>query len=793
MANYRPRSLSDINNSYDNERRAEKAIKNKTEKIEPTVHKPTSPFLTPPDSFIIPAEVEKEKEKVFSDISGDVDELIREFSKPQPKKKAVKTERPLHGVKPVEQPQYSSMRRKEGAPKIVSTADPNRKTRQTVASLAQKAARKDDRKDASSYYRQPRPEKNAPAQSAPKARQSAEPTPPPISVPEHKAATRDSFAMPERKDEKISALEKTQSAEPAFTEPVSSVPPVSTSTKPVTDSRFDDLISDYVKVMNDHDDYRDDEEEKSGDRRSIFRKRKNKKSAQSIIPESENETRYIPEEDFSSDSAFASSLFGSDASEKNEQYAQPSGNESVPQAEIFDEQENVVEQEELVSPVVTEPIEEESVESFESFRPQKNEESPVEMQVDSHEESDSEDYVFDFENMIPSAAPQSEMNVVYSLEQDEENSQDEPLDTEEELFSDLFEDEQLPEEKPKKKKKNKKSKKQLKKEKRAQKALEASQKEQDENPVLSSQPEEDEAFEQPVQSFDDEPEEEDELQSDFAEALDDSLKEQKEPSKKELKRENKKGIRVFVGIIFVLCVLATAAVSSLSAVFHVNKAVPGPMGVYCFTSSSDYSNVGVYAGDFVVCKPISSDSAQEAVAIVDKENNKFSFGIKNETVEAEDGKTYCIIDGQAVEKSNVAGKIALTVPKLGTITDIVFSSFASVVVSLFVLCVVLLLLLVFLSKGSGKKVIREKPPEEPVEEFSEEVDQDYDGPLPFDDELETEEQGSTDIDDDDDIYTGQYVDQSEQDENDEKAPEDEYGSFEPNSGEAEDDDPFSDL
>ncbi|MGN0469273.1 MAG: hypothetical protein ACI4GY_11170 [Acutalibacteraceae bacterium] len=337
MASYRPKSLNDIKNSYNNERQAEKAIKRETERIEPAVHRPASPFLTPPSAFRVPEEVKAQEQRDIEDISPAVDELIKEFSQPpKQKKKPEKSERPLHGIKPVSQTEYSSMKRDPGAPRIVSTADPNRRKRQTVAAMAQKAAKR----------------------TAPKAAE---------------ALVRKSAEKVRENHDEIKNSAVVQPPQPVQPQKV------------VTDSRFSDLMSDYVKIMNDQ----DDSEELS--RRSLFRKRGRKKASDRIITQEPENNQQEESFDFSPETDLGKIDETSfDSFDSNEEPDQPMFEDSA-----YSKQES--------EPVVFEE------------KPQE----PAYQQAENIEkENDEEPYSFD-----NSYEPQKEEELVYQPEEDEVNGQ----------------------------------------------------------------------------------------------------------------------------------------------------------------------------------------------------------------------------------------------------------------------------------------------------------------------------------------------------------------------------------
>ncbi|MGN1419134.1 MAG: hypothetical protein ACI4W6_07375 [Acutalibacteraceae bacterium] len=655
MASYRPKSLDDIKNSYDSERRAEKAIKRETERIEPAVHRPTSPFLTPPSAFKVPDEVKEQKQKDIEDISPAVDELIKEFSQPPKQKKPAKTERPLHGIKPVPQTEYSSMKRDPGAPKIISTADPNRHKRQTVAAMAQKAARRTAPKTAEKqadatqqkqheFYSGKQPETKNTAPAAPKSVQpQLQPQPQPIAPP--------------------------------------TVPPQ----KVVTDSRFSDLMSDYVKIMNDQ----DDTEEVS--HRSLFRKRGRKKNAQRIVSEEPQGEQQDDIFDFSSETDFGKSNETSfDSGDSNDAFDQP----------LFEDSD-------FSKPEYETPVYEE--------QPQE----PVYPETEAVETAENEE-PYNFDN---SYEPQAEEELIYQPEEDEA-TEPEPIQyTYDETAEEDF----------------------------------------DENS--------DELFENSSDNSADEAENEESSVSDEEQQSEAVKAESK--TKKTKNSSGKKAVKVLLSIVLVLCVIATAAVGSINIVFHVNEAVEGPMNSYYFTSDRTFSSVGVNAGDFVICSSSLSQSGTENVVYVDRENQNFTFGVKGSTVTAEDGNDYCIINGKAIAKENVIGRIEKTVPTVGTVISLIYANYTVILLALFAACVVLFLII---SLALRNKEVSGQAQQASLDEEPESADDsDYD------------EDDSTKQDSD--VYSGQYYDGEQSEESGDEG----ENQMQEQDDSEDDDNLFSDL
>lgn len=678
MAGYRPKSLDDINSSYDNEVKASRAIKRQAQKIEP---KAVTHIGTDFGDIDLSAEAErlkrsiekeKEKNKSVDDISSAVESFVQslEGRKSAPESKASPIPKQTHGSAPSQyRPAYERYNTRVGAqkarkqPEIIRSSDGTvvNKSRPGSVSYARPQIRKSA--DVSPYSHQMRPE------------------------------------MPKRNDRVRD-----------------------------DDDTFSELMSDYLSVMNDL----DEEEESKKDSWSKKRKEKKaaKKAKKNAQMQEKAEAQAAKQHAQENDETEDNSAFQNTAELQQEQtYEEADISYESSAHDIPDYEPPYIPQEEelnLSGKEYGEQYTDETENDADSYVQNTSEDEPNYSTFQNENTSKYEQepqYVQPYES-----APQYEEEPQYSqpyenIPQYEEEPQyeyepytsaeayTEEADSveNEQSVSDYNEETDLYESQ--------------------QSESEDAFAQQYDEPYESKLTQED-------QTENDETDEDEEKDDVFLKEKTRRAKKEKAPKerKPKVKKEKQKKekikqsggkvfLRAVLSIILIVCVAATAAVNSLVLILRVNEAKPAADGNYYFTSQNGAEQAGIEAGDFIVCTPISSVKENSTLVYVDRENKKYTFGKSSGAVTVNDGDIYYIVDNGAISRDDVLGAVSKTVPSIGKAVGLLYSGSNFIITDavLFVLCLVLIILVFFTlrPKLKGEKKKKQEQPNEDTDELSE--------------------------------------------------------------------------
>lgn len=181
----------------------------------------------------------------------------------------------------------------------------------------------------------------------------------------------------------------------------------------------------------------------------------------------------------------------------------------------------------------------------------------------------------------------------------------------------------------------------------------------------------------------------------------DEVEEAKQPKAK------KGGARVFarvlLSIILAVCIVFSLATASLSTVLNVNTGKEALGELYFFTSSHQFSDIGIESGDLVICRKQTTVDDEMHAVYIDLESKTFSFGIKNGAKTDGEGNIIYIIGGNEIDRNSVLGTVEKTIPMLGKVIGVVYANYTLILAALVALCILLLVLIVFALKNKDKK------------------------------------------------------------------------------------------
>lgn len=674
MAGYRPKSLDDINNSYDNEIKASRAIKSQAQKIEP---KAVTHIGTDFGDIDLSAEAErlkrsiekeKEKNKNVDDISSAVESFVQtlegrkkkveETAAKKPQSKAAPIPKQTHGAAPSSyRPAYERYNTRIGAqkarkqPEIRSTnGTVINRSRPGSVSYARPPIRKSS--DYSAYTRQVRPE-----------------------MPRTKDRLRDE------------------------------------------DDTFSELMSDYLSVMNDLD------EEEDVKKTSWSKKRKEKKAAKKAKHEAQIQEQAEVQQQEDKDTQNSA-----EAKPQQEQFAQPYESEPQYQQEQYAqpyESEPQYQQEQYAQPYESEP-------QYQQEQYEQEQYTSGDLYTEEYYNSEIEEYIPNHsaaEDSSESEQPKSEEAIQESYEEPVPESYEpvqehfEPVEDSygfpaNESFGNLFEEPFADEQPHEQNAENEitaneeekddiflkgKQKKKAKKEKAPKVPKEKAPKVKKEKAPKAPKPKKEKL---PKPQKEKAP----------------KVKKEKEPKerKPKVKKEKLKQnigtiiLRTVLSIVLILGIAATAAINSTVLLLNVNKAAPAFNGNYYFTSQSGSEQLGIDAGDLIVCTPVNSAKQDMILVYVDRENQKYTFGKSSGAVTVNNGDIYYIVDGGAIAKEDVLGEVSKTVPSIGKVVGLLYKNNNFTVTNsvLFAVCIVLIILVFFALRPKKKKGLEEKENDE---------------------------------------------------------------------------------
>lgn len=218
-------------------------------------------------------------------------------------------------------------------------------------------------------------------------------------------------------------------------------------------------------------------------------------------------------------------------------------------------------------------------------------------------------------------------------------------------------------------------------------------------------------------------------------------------SEKKNKNTLRVALRISLSVICVITVCLSLLCASLSTVFNINTGKEAIGESYYFTSSHNFTEAQINAGDLVVCQKQSTVSDGETTVYIDLENRTFSFGIKTSSEFGNDDDIIYIISGNEVNRDDVLGTVSKTVPKLGGVISKVYDYYALIIALLAIVSAVLLFVVIFVLKKKSGKAEQEKIQEEESESFFEESDEKEQEDI-FD-----ESENSFDEEDENDLFT----------------------------------------
>lgn len=233
----------------------------------------------------------------------------------------------------------------------------------------------------------------------------------------------------------------------------------------------------------------------------------------------------------------------------------------------------------------------------------------------------------------------------------------------------------------------------------------------------------------------------DELMQEATEEEPKKEKKKKERPKKIKKEKSGKGskgriaARVLLSILLAVSLAATLAVGSINSLLNVNTGKEAFDKYYFFTSSNEFSQVGISSGDFVVCERRSTLENGAKAVYVNFESGIFSFGIKTDGKAGSDiDDVIYVISGNEVDRADVLGSVEKVVPMLGTVVSLVLSYYIPLLGGLAALCIALLLIIVFALRKKSDDVVEY----EEEQEKSEEAYEDENSQSPQSDEPDSE-------------------------------------------------------
>lgn len=208
-----------------------------------------------------------------------------------------------------------------------------------------------------------------------------------------------------------------------------------------------------------------------------------------------------------------------------------------------------------------------------------------------------------------------------------------------------------------------------------------------------------------------------------AESLDEAFDRLDSRTTREKSRKKTKGgkgrvvLRTILSLMLVAVISVTAAVASLVLVLKVNTGTLVFDRYYFVTTTADFEEAHLKAGDLVICEVNDSIEDNRFVLCVDRSAGSFFFGKKNGGMVDAQGNIMYLIDGQNIYKDSVLGSVKRSFGHVGAVIDLIFRYYIPVLAALLVAAIGLILIVAIALRNKNKPVKSKAKKQEEYEEI----------------------------------------------------------------------------
>lgn len=208
-----------------------------------------------------------------------------------------------------------------------------------------------------------------------------------------------------------------------------------------------------------------------------------------------------------------------------------------------------------------------------------------------------------------------------------------------------------------------------------------------------------------------------------AESLDEAFDRLDSRTTREKSKKKTKGgkgrvvLRTLLSLMLAAVIAVTAAVASLVLVLKVNTGNLVFDQYYFVTTTADFEEAHLKAGDLVICEANESIADNRFVLCVDRSAGSFFFGKKNGGMVDAQGNIMYLIDGQNIYKDSVLGSVKRSFGHVGAVIDLIFRYYIPVLAALLVAAIGLILIVAIALRNKNKPVKSKAKKQEEYEEI----------------------------------------------------------------------------